>query len=256
MSTQTIHGTTNYKQFHFVHANRPVSAARVEKLIKKIRKKNLLAHFPILCRRENGKLVVYDGQHRLYAAEKLGVKIFYTINGSLEWKDIPELQPNSQWAPKNFLESYADQGNVHYSRLKAFVDKTNIPLSVAVSLMAGGTNFAGCCHSGFKDGAFKCGDIAHAEHVAALIGIFRPWIRWATDRSFVLALSYIARATKLDSNRLSKRLVHQSISLVKCANWLQYIEIIDRIYNYKVKGSEIVGLSDAVRKWVATKEKN
>lgn len=249
--SQKIHVTKDYSKFKLVRGNRPVTTATINVKIREMRRKNLLEDFPIVVRRNcDGKWEIFDGQNRFKAAEKLGLPIYYKISRSIAATDISAINTAQRgWKPKDYLMSNVALGKPEYIKLKAFVDETGIPLSVAIDLLGNREGFTNCIQGGFKEGDFVCKDETHARQVAAIINVIRQWVKWATDRSFVIAISRIMRSVALDADRLRQKLEYQSRSLVKCANWLQYVELLDGIYNYHVQAKAIVSIREEVRKW-------
>lgn len=253
--SSTIHSTKDYSKFKLVRGNRPITDRTIAVKIREMKRKNLLADFPIVVRKNgDGRFQIFDGQNRFEAAKALGLPVFYKISPNIEPEDISRINSAQRgWKPSDFLASFVANGNVEYRKLNDFVTATGIPLSVAVGLLSGCEASTGKSGGdGFREGRFKCHEPAHAYKVAEVLNVFREWIGWATDRSFVIAVSRILRATTIDTERLALKLQHQSRCLVKCANWLQYVEIIDGIYNNRVRGKDIVSIREEVRKWVAT----
>lgn len=251
----TIKCTKNYARFKFIPGNRPVTDSTINIKFREMKRKNLLEAFPIVCRyrASDDKLIIYDGQNRYEAAKKLGLPIYYIVSDDIHLSDIAPINSAQRpWRPRDFLISNVDRGNKDYAELKAFVDETGIPLSVAIALSAGVESGAGGCDgSGFRQGKFVCRDMLHARAVAELINAIKPFAKWVTDRSFVIALSRIRKAVEIDPRRLRQKLEYQSRSLVKCANWQQYVELLDQIYNHHARANDIVPLRAAVRQWMA-----
>ena len=84
MENPKIQQTTDYGIFKKVPFNRQKDKNHVKELQKIILKENLLHLHPILI---NEKMEIIDGQHRLEAAEALGLPIFY-IQGELSYDHI------------------------------------------------------------------------------------------------------------------------------------------------------------------------
>ena len=98
--------TKDYAMFKFFENNRKV--IKVDHLIESLKKENLLSVNPIICTKE---MYIIDGQHRLTAAKKLGIPVFYTYyTGNSAPDGLVELCNSSQrtWKPENFLQFYID----------------------------------------------------------------------------------------------------------------------------------------------------
>jgi len=72
----------NLSRFRFSAENRPINERHLTRLVSAIKEKNLLQDFPILVSYD---MVIIDGQHRLLAAQKLGLPIFYRIARAADW---------------------------------------------------------------------------------------------------------------------------------------------------------------------------
>jgi hypothetical protein len=97
----TIHKTTDYGQFKlFIERNRPVLTDRVYNSVKL---NNKLENNPILVTKD---LYILDGQHRLDAARRLQVPIYYKIDPSGNEEDIAIYQKQTPWTMKDYLRYY------------------------------------------------------------------------------------------------------------------------------------------------------
>jgi hypothetical protein len=79
-STLKMHisyGTTEYEKFNFIKGNRGITEAHVNSIVNNILNDTDLLRFkPIMV---NSNMGVLDGQHRLLAAQKAGVDIWYNV---------------------------------------------------------------------------------------------------------------------------------------------------------------------------------
>ena len=73
-----VEETTDYKQFKKVKGNRGYAQRHLKNLVSSIAQNNLLQYSPIIV---NDKMEVIDGQHRLAAAQSLGLPIYYVVAG-------------------------------------------------------------------------------------------------------------------------------------------------------------------------------
>src|SRR5690606_32281431 len=125
--------TTDYGQFKIKKGNREINRGTVNRLMKAISKKNMLSANPIIV---NSKLEVIDGQHRLAAAQQLGVPINYVIFNPASLEEIQMLNVNMKpWSSLDFLQSYIAVGKKEYKDFKDFYEKYRYPLYVALNLL-------------------------------------------------------------------------------------------------------------------------
>lgn len=145
-----IDKTTNYKLFKFREDNRAaICQSHVEKLYQCIKSKNLLSMRPIIV---NENYEVIDGQHRLLAAEKLGVEIYYKVEKSLDQKDIITLNISKAWGMHDFMNYYVKNGYEEYIKLQEFSKKNQLQLRIAYGLTTGSEKKG---YSDFKMGKYK-----------------------------------------------------------------------------------------------------
>jgi ParB-like nuclease family protein len=100
-----IQKTSDYSLFRkYDSTNRKTYDGAVKALVISIQQKNMLESHPILIDKD---MYVIDGQHRLAAAEKLNVPIYYVIDENVEEQDIPRCQIQKKWECNDYLKYYA-----------------------------------------------------------------------------------------------------------------------------------------------------
>jgi hypothetical protein len=215
-----------------------------------MRQKNLLNVCPIIVRKKEKKLEILDGQGRFEAAKMLKLPIHYVITNDFGDSFIGEFNSTStKWSMRDYIEWYANKGKKDYIELRKFCDETKIMPSTALSILTGITatdsgqsGNQNKIKSDFHDGKFKITDMENGIRVAKVINILkRHGIKHATHRGVVVAISKL-------KNRLNSKLEYQSTKFVKCADYHQYISLIDEIYNFKAGRSQIVSLVTEVKK--------
>lgn len=247
-----VKSTTDYSQFKFMRGNRPIDR-RIKKMIRAIKRKNMLADFPILCTANgDGRRFICDGQTRFEAAKQLKLPIFYIESKSVSIADISEANSvQTPWRPKDFISSFAEQGNPHYVKLRSFLAEFGLPVTTSAVLMMGKeTNFGGNQGGGdaIRMGSFTVKAEDNARRVAGVIVALKSRIPFATDRGLVIAIAKLMRVEAFDAQRMLKKLASHGSQFVKCANWQQYVELIEKIYNYHVTAAQLVPLSIEVKK--------
>lgn len=126
-----IHETTDYAQFKLLERNRGVVPYE---LIESITKKNMLKEHPIIC---DKNLNIIDGQHRLKAAEMLGLSIYYIISDSVTEEDIGLCQTQKPWLMGDFLKFYK-HNNEDYQFVFEMSEEFGLPIHFIVSAISGG----------------------------------------------------------------------------------------------------------------------
>jgi len=253
--------TKDYSLFYYIKGNRPLGA-RVKKMIKAIKKRNLLKDFPILCTppdRRTGMRGILDGQARFESAKRLGEPIYFL--DSEEVKQISDVSlanaTQSAWKPKDYVISFADQGNPHYIKLKEFIEVFGLPVTTSASLLAGmDAAGGGNALRYLTDGRFEITNEKQAREVATVIMQLKRIIPFATDRSLAQSIIRLMTVRGFDPDRMVKKIAMQAAKFIKCANWEQYIDLIEDMYNYKTRNpDEIIPLAIEVRKQIVRNRK-
>lgn len=235
-----IEKTIRYDKFRTIKGNRELNTWHLSRLVEAILDNNLLEANPIIV---NDRMEILDGQHRLEAARRLGIPIYYVVVRSGSIQEIQMLNSNVRgWSMQNFLDSYVERGNLEYIELKKFMDITGLSLGVGLFLTSGalkkskvGRNIV----KDFKDGDFKANqkDFAYAiakdisrlsryceddcqksrEFISALIAAYRAGIKFET-----LIEKLESSGTKLKLNKSRKQYIRQ---LEDVLSWKSKVQI-------------------------------
>lgn len=252
MSASKIQSTTNYSRFKFMDGNRPVNSARVRKLIKSIKRKDMLQQFPIVCQKNSTGLYIMDGQHRYTAAMNLGKPIYFVEAKNIDITDVAATNSAQKgWNPSDYVASYAAQGNPEYQALRDFVDEHGFGVAISSALLGGGLTEGGGHAELIRSGNFKVKDLSNATRVAAATKACARFFPDYKNRGFILAMARLVGVKGFSITRLLQKMEHQSTRMVKCATWVQYVELIEEIYNWKARADDIVALSIEVKRSLA-----
>jgi hypothetical protein len=150
-----IKSTTDYDQFIFRTDNRekknsltPVDETHVKRLVESITECNLLHMQPIIV---NEKLEIIDGQHRLSAAKRLGVEIYYQVVPNLTARDIILMNISKGWTLGDYLNFYVENGYPEYIKMKEFMKRHEVPLTVAMQMLSSSCRIG---NTDFRKGEF------------------------------------------------------------------------------------------------------
>lgn len=173
-----IQSTTEYHKFILRPDNRArdrfadgIDPSHVDRLVQAISEKNMLDCHPILI---NSHMEVIDGQHRLKAAEQLGVPIYYIQSHDIDSSDLVGVNNiRKEWKNEDYLHYWCMQGNQNYIELKNFVDRYKIP--TFLGLIIGGGDYKRKFNTGkmvfdpkisalLLQHCFQTLNILHAEH--------------------------------------------------------------------------------------------
>jgi hypothetical protein len=225
-----ILSTTKYDSFKYIVSNREVSLPHVNKLVKAIAKNNMLHLNPVIV---NPDMEVIDGQHRIAAAERLGVEVFYQVDSKVSKKDLSDLNSiKKNWTVLDYINFWSVEKAAGYDVLSRYLSAyPSMPPSTALMLLStDGTRDL----TALKGGKIDVSNYSSAVEIAEIIKRFRNLVDFAYDRNFILAINKIINTGKYEQEIMDRRLEGNSRSLVKCATVKQYMEMLEEIYN---KGS-------------------
>jgi hypothetical protein len=231
-----IHKTTQYNQFKKYPQNRPVNSQQV---LESIERNNMLHLNPIVV---TSDFHVIDGQHRLDAAMKLGVPIYYVIheNGSVE--DISPFQQQRAWTLSDFLHYYKDT-NRHYHFVAEIVEKYNVRNNIAFVIKACGSgNFP---TKSFKNGTYKIKQdkdkiVENFRRLFEVINLLREMGKYEyISVSTLEALYSIVNGTKYNHENFIHKLDTYRDNVLRCLKFREMRTIkenfIELVYNFKAK---------------------
>jgi len=222
-----IQKTTDYEQFKSVTANRECDEAHVKRLVKAISEKNLLEVNPILC---NENYEVIDGQHRLEAATRLKVPVYFILNSGINKRDIATINSNAKnWSVMDYINYWTIERAPGFDKLSAFLSENPLipPSSALVMLSADGKRDL----VGLRNGHVDTSGYPEATEISEILKYFRNIIDFAYDRNFILAVITCVQTNGYDHDTMKNKVEMQTRSLVKCINRRQYIEMLEEIYN-------------------------
>lgn len=222
--------TKNYRMFERSTDNRCVDARKHKRLRQSIRKYGFLPCFPIGVIRVDGKLIVKDGQHRLMFAEQLGEPVYYVVvNNDFDIALVNDTQKT--WAPSDYAEMHADNGNEHYREGLEFAETYRLPLGTAFALLAGHTSYSNIQRA-FKDGEFEVCDRDYAASVAQLYNAMIELSPDVKNQRLLLACMAVCRLEDFDPKRLISGAKRCQEKLISYSTREAYLDMIEEIYNY------------------------
>lgn len=235
-----IEKTSDYSIFKKHENNRALSEININSLVFSIKSQNLLAFRPILV---NERMEVIDGQHRLEAAKRLQLEIFYQIKKDSCHEDIVLLNNNQkQWEFIDYLNYYCSLGNPEYIKLRDFIKQRNLLAREAKNLLA--RTFGGFLYRKFRNGIFKFFSKEEVDQVDLLISNVKsilddirrylpsspPFIDSYRLRT---ALMSIIKNPQCNFEVLRSKIAYKADSLRACATSEGYYSMLRDIYNWK-----------------------
>lgn len=244
-----VKSTTDYSKFKFIKGNRPIDK-RVKKMVRAIKRKNMLADFPILTKANcDGRNQIFDGQTRFEAAKQLKLPVFYIESPHIEIGDVPEANSvQSPWTTRDYLYSWSERGNANYIKIKAFVAEFGLPITISAALLSGRELSNGQIGVSFRSGRLTVTAENYARRVAAFIVALKFYVPFATGHPLAGAMARLMSVKDFDPSRFLQKIKANPGRLHKCGTTEQYIDLIEDIYNHHVRANQLVALSVEVRK--------
>lgn len=235
-----IEKTSEYSIFKKHENNRALSESNVNSLVFSIKSQNLLSFRPILV---NERMEIIDGQHRLEAAKRLELEIFYQIKKDSSHEDIVLLNNNQKiWEFNDYLNYYCSLGNQEYIKLKEFIKQRGLIPREAKNIMT--QNSGGFMYKKFKNGIFKFFSKEELYIVDLLISNVKVVLEDITrylpsSPSFIdsfrlrTALMSIIKNPQCNFEVIRSKIAYKADSLRACATSHGYYMMLRDIYNWK-----------------------
>lgn len=226
----SVYETYNYEMFKFLDGNRCTSKGHVKDIANSMAEMYLVS--PVII---NGGYYIIDGQHRFEAARKLGLPVRYIIDQKAGLRAVQLLNAKSKdWVPNDYMESYIKEGSIEYVGYKSFYQKYKLPHVICQALLSG--SFA-CKTTAkrFNNGEFKINTLDFAEKVGCLVLESMQYYEGSKRRSYVFAIAQLMKKSNFNEKEFLRKLKAQRAKMYDCAKTVQYIELIEHIYNYRNK---------------------
>jgi hypothetical protein len=223
-----MESTKNYDQFGLYDSNREIDQKHVLYLMKKISRKNLLHVNPIIV---DGDMNVIEGQHRLEAAKRLDVPIWYVMGEGVNKSDMSDLNAGRKnWKILDYVNFWTVEKRHGYDVLSRFINKyPHVPISSLVALLS---TSGRCERRELEEGNVNVANEREAGKVLEYLKAFRDFTDLAYTSYFIRAVLKIARVEGYDQDKMMRKISMQPRSLVKCVDTNQYIDLLEEIYNH------------------------
>lgn len=240
MSGPSLRCTKNYSIFEMHDLNRPIKEK--PSLEDSMAQFGFMPSSPIQCVQSAtpGKLKVIRGHHRLYYAVRMGLPVWYVVDDSNT--DIHSLEgdPSVAWNALDFAQSHKRAGDSHYMTLIEFMDKHNLTLGSAASLVGGESAGSNNKIRDVKRGVFRVGDMTHADNVVRITDLCQEvGIVFATSTSFVSAVSLALRVPEFDWKIFCQKVRLYPAHMSHRSRADEYLDEIDALYNYNARGNRL-----------------
>jgi hypothetical protein len=226
--------TKNYDMFKTLKGNRAVNENHVNTIVRSMRDKYVPV--PIIV---NGKYQIIDGQHRVAACQITGLPVYYIKGSDYDLRDVQKINSASKnWTPNDLAKSFAELGNENYQIYLDFKDEYGFDKGATISMLSGTTSEGGNnngigANADFKNGLFKVRNLKYAKECAEKIYQVEPFYPGFKRRSFIIAMLHLFQHKNYNHKQFLGKLEFLSQKMVDCVDTVQYIKLIENIYNWK-----------------------
>lgn len=232
--------TNDYSKFSILDGNRSVKDGRKQKIKESIEQIGYIPS-PIIV---NEYFEVIDGQGRLAALKDLRLPVCYIVVPGLTIKHCIAMNINqSNWTMRDYIESYASQGNENYMRfLELMKEYPELPHSI-ISMVASGKAVK------VDDKTIKSGSLVIEKGRMATAKKICEWI--VTNITplkskikgrfeyFYYAIAFCLEHTEIDRKRLATVLMDNAYDIMPPASVVSALKEIERVYNHRLSAKKI-----------------
>lgn len=235
-----IQQTKDYDVFQHFGCNRRLHEGNLKKLQRSISQENMLASRPILI---DEQFRVIDGQHRLEAARRLGVPVWYQVHDGRRPEDMIMLNNAvKSWGIPDYLNFYTKNSYANYINLSSFIEKNKVDVNIALHMLNSdrSTGF----YKDFKEGRYEFPDTTEYMNVIlrkTMIDDTIEFIKKKTsgnkiylDRvTFYCSLVTFFNRDNFQYETFMKKLQYKLDLMRPCSKKEEYLKILQSIYNWK-----------------------
>lgn len=192
--------------------------------------------FPLICtRREDGKLVVKCGHHRLDVAISLKLKVYYVVCDSdisiVEFEDT-----SNKWTLKDYVTGFARTGSPDYLLVLNWCARSELPLGLVISLLRG--EYVSCSHAinEAKHGLLVVKNDLHMATVTLCCQALKSKdYAWATSQNFATAMSLSVAIPEFNIDAWLHQIKLSKKILCEQKTRDDYLNMIEKVMNNRSK---------------------
>ena len=225
-----VNKTNDYNMFSFIDGNRNINESQLTRLTKSIEDNYI--PIPIVV---NEKKQIIDGQHRYTVVKSLNKPVYYIEIEGLRLAEVHTLNTIAKnWSHDDYMNSYADKGIGAYIKYREFKNKYNFSHNDSLALL-NEKRPGGSLWQRFKDGLLTITSYNNAVNKADKITMIKEYYDGYKRRAFIFAMMRVFNNKEYNHTEFLKKLSYQSTKLVDCTKAVEYLALIEEIYNYKRK---------------------
>ena len=241
-TSKEIKVTRDYSRFKQLIGNREADATdmRVKKIKDSIARVGYVPS-PVIV---NEKMEVIDGNGRLAALRELKLPVYYIVVRGLTIKHCVAMNINStNWSALDFVNSYADQGNENFVRLRSLLDKHK-KVGLYIVLSAAQDNASGADIGSVKNGSF-----IFSPEDFEVADVFLDWYEFnfmtihqrinGSRAIFACSVIWAARHTPIDQIRFAEVINQHKLDLPPVSTTYHTLETLSKLYNRNLKKGRV-----------------
>lgn len=236
--------TNDYSKFKTLYENRDVTNSRIKKIEESVDKVGWIPTRVVV----NEKYEVIDGQARLAVAKKHGFIVYVDVvpgTGADECRSMNINQTN--WSNMDFVKSYAEEGRQSYKYLLELLKEFGKDIGFVAIVNAAIGLYGGYATKLIRTGLLDITDTtyAHAREKLSFIKDIWQILRNAGGRTecYSGAIFFAYDSENIDNDILADHVKRFQTDLIPISTLPQAIEVIEKIYNFRLGAKKKVFLS-------------
>lgn len=228
---KTIKVTKNYEQFTYVRGNRTIDPLHLDRLSKAMR--NEYIPVPIIV---NSNYEILDGQHRFEACKRNLLPLYFMVTDDWSLNSIRSMNTMlKKWSVKDYVHSYKSLEKKlagPYTTLEWYSKTFGLPYEASIMILHNkGVMLGKGIMDAFKSGKFTIADLTHSKKFGEFLLKIKPYWADYNKRAFINALCHLDQDHRFNRKQFLDRLDKHSMKMRKCTNALDYVQVIEYIYN-------------------------
>lgn len=176
----------------------------------------------------NEKKEVIDGQHRLEAATRLEVPVYYRVVKGLTLEDCQALNSNAKmWTPIDYARAYCENGNKAYCKYLDLKTQLGFNHDITMKFIALDTPIT---IQSFKDGHLECPNYKRSVELAKLLTEAGEYILNYRLRAIALAFLKLAQEEGYDHQKFMINLRKVGVQNEKFTQLEEATDFLKKIY--------------------------
>jgi hypothetical protein len=225
LSTKQVHTTTDYFLFKPINGNRNKNLLHINRLRESMSKHYLYTIITV-----NEFYEIIDGQHRFDVIKELSLPLHYVVCKGYRLKEVHILNQNSKtWNADDYLDGYCKLGYPDYLKYQEFKDQYDLGHNECMYLLTGAPKNV---HQ-FYEGTFKIKNYKEACALIEKIFLIAPYYDGYKRRSFINCMLQLFKNPNFEFTEFLQKLKAQPTAMADCSTQLQYLSLIEEIYNYR-----------------------